>query len=94
MTDNQLKMAFSILNYSLGVFIAIMSLKLFTKKGLTAPIYITAAIVVVGPIENLLMRIVKPEDRWLVDQLTSVAFLIFLLLAVLESGKSLMYRPQ
>ena len=87
MTNKQIKMAFTILNYALGISIAIISLKLFAKKGLIAPIYITAAIIVVGPIENLLMKIVKPEDQWLVDQITSVMFLIFLLLAVLESAK-------
>lgn len=88
MTNEQLKTAFTLLNYILGIFIAIISLKLYVKKGLVAPIYITAAIVVVGPIENLLMRIVKPEDRWIVDQLTSIAFLFFLLLAVMELDKA------
>lgn len=87
MTNEQLKSVFVILNYTLGILITIISLRLLTKKGFLAPIYITAAIITVGPIENLLMKIVKPEDRWIVDQITSIVFLIFLLFAVLESAK-------
>jgi hypothetical protein len=87
MSRAQLRTFFTLLNYALGISIGITSIKLFTKKSLIAPIYITLAIIVVGPIENLLMRLVKPEDQWIVDQLTSVMFLILLLLAVLELGK-------
>ena len=76
MTNEQLKSVFVILNYTLGILITIISLRLLTKKGFLAPIYITAAIITVGPIENLLMKIVKPEDRWIVDQITSIVFYI------------------
>lgn len=87
MSRAQLRSFFTLLNYALGISIGITSIKLFTRKSLIAPIYITLAIIVVGPIENLLMRLVKPEDRWIVDQITSVMFLILLLLAVLELSK-------
>jgi hypothetical protein len=42
---------------------------------------------VAGPIENMLMQMVSREDRWIIDQITSVIFLFFLLLAVLELSK-------
>jgi len=84
MSNAQLKTVFTLLNYIIGIIITIISIKLFVKEKLIAPIYITAAIVVVGPIENLLMQVVRPEERWIIDQITSVIFLIFLLLAVLE----------
>jgi len=87
MTNSQLKTALTLLNYTLGAVITVTSISLFAERGLVAPLYITAAILIVGPIENLLMGVVKPEDRWIVDQLTSVAFLILLLLAVLELSK-------
>lgn len=84
MSNAQLKTAFNLLNYALGIFISVISIALFANKKLLAPLYITAAIVVVGPIENLLLGMVRPEERWIIDQITSVIFLIFLLLAVLE----------
>jgi len=84
MSQGQLKNFFVLLNYILGILIAIISIKLFANRGLVAPLYITAAIIIAGPVENLLMQMVRPEERWLVDQITSVAFLIFLLLAVLK----------
>ncbi|HHX22758.1 MAG TPA: hypothetical protein GX723_01850 [Thermoanaerobacterales bacterium] len=87
MSNGQLKNVFVFLNYALGILIALISLSLFAKKGYVAPIYITVAIVIVGPIENLLMKMVSPKDRWIVDQITSILFLIFLLLAVLEFAK-------
>jgi len=87
MSNAELKTVFTLLNYALGLIITIISIKLFTRRGLTVPLYITAAILVAGPIENLLMRLVKPEERWIVDQITSILFLIFLLLAILDSSK-------
>ncbi len=88
MSKEQLKTIFVLLNYTLGIIIAAVSIMLFAKRELVAPLYITAAIVVVGPIENLLMAMVRQEERWIIDQITSVIFLIFLLLAVLEFTKT------
>lgn len=88
MLKEQLKTIFVLLNYTLGIIIAAVSIMLFAKRELVAPLYITAAIVVVGPIENLLMAMVRQEERWIIDQITSVIFLIFLLLAVLEFTKT------
>ena len=86
MSNGQLKNVF-VFKLCLRHLIALISLSLFAKKGYVAPIYITVAIVIVGPIENLLMKMVSPKDRWIVDQITSILFLIFLLLAVLEFAK-------
>ena len=77
MTDAQLKTVFTLLNYTIGLFITVISVKLYARKGLLAPLYITTAIVVAGPIENMLMQMVSREDRWIIDQITSVIFCSF-----------------
>jgi len=84
MSDEQLKTLLNLLNYTLGIIISLFSIKLYTKRELTAPLYITCAIIVAGPIENLLMSMVSPKEWWIVDGITSILFLIFLLLAVLD----------
>ncbi|WP_422446395.1 hypothetical protein [Thermoanaerobacterium sp. DL9XJH110] len=85
--EKELRSVLTAFNYLLGIAITVFSVEFFLKKGAVAPLYITAAIIIAGPLEDFLVSVVKPEQRWLVDQLTSVGFMIFLLLAVLESAK-------
>lgn len=87
MAKDNLRPIFVFMNYFIGFVIGIVALQLFFQKGSRAPLYIIIAIIIAGPVEEILMRMVKPEDRWLVDQITSILFLIFLLLATLESAK-------
>lgn len=87
MKENKLRLSFLIINYILGILIAVSSIKTFCEKRVFAPLFITAAIIVGGPLEDFLMKQVKPEQQWIIDQLTSIGFLVFLLLAVLELSK-------
>jgi hypothetical protein len=80
----------------LGIFIVLLSFALYIKKRAKAPVYITFAIFTAGPLEDILMDFVKsrngltPKEKEkyliLIDQITSLGFLIFLMLAVMESA--------
>lgn len=87
MQKNELKSLLTFGNYFLGVLIFIFSLGFFIKNKALAPLFISAAIIIVGPVENILMKKVSPQDQWIVDQLTSIGMLIFLLLAELQCQK-------
>lgn len=96
MEDLNLKIMLKLLNYLLGTFIIVLSFYLFYKKSNITPLYIALAIITAGPLEDILVRVIKstkniPPDKkreylMLVDQLTSVGFLIFLLLAIITSS--------
>jgi hypothetical protein len=85
----------SLLNYAVGVLIGYVSLSFYFKYKSVAPLYITLAIIIGGPLEDILVQFVKSLDGvphqkkkeylTMVDQFTSLGFLLFLLLAVLEA---------
>lgn len=85
--DIELGHAIGFMNIALGTAIIIISLDSYFKSKTLVPVYIMSAIIIAGPLEDILMKLVKPEDRWIVDQITSIGFLIFLLLAVIESAE-------
>jgi hypothetical protein len=85
--DRNLRTTLGFLNIVLGVTIAVVSFDLYFKKKTLVPVYITTAVFIAGPLEDILMRLISPENHWIVDQITSLGFLIFLLLAVIESAK-------
>jgi len=96
MDDKDLKNSLKLLNYILGAIIALFSFYLYYKKRNTVPVLITLAIIVAGPLEDIMYQIImykknippekKKEYFMLVDQLTSAGFLIFLLLAIITSS--------
>lgn len=92
-----LKFLFFLSNYILGAVLVFLSLKFFYSKKSVAPLYISFAVIIAGPLEDMLVDFVNslpnipPNKRktylWLVDQVTSLGFLIFLIIAVIESSK-------
>lgn len=87
MQESELRSLLTFTNYALGTLIIIFSISFFLKNKALTPLFISIAILIVGPCENLLMKKAAPEDRWVIDQLTSIGMLAFLLLATLHSGK-------
>ncbi|MDI3481221.1 MAG: hypothetical protein PWQ97_876 [Tepidanaerobacteraceae bacterium] len=85
MENNELKTLLTLANYFLGALIFIFSIGFYFKNKSLAPLFILLAIIVVGPVENLLMKMAPPKDRWKVDQLTSLGMLVLLLTAVFQS---------
>lgn len=96
MDNMQFEKSLVVLNYLLGLSIFSLSLYLYYSKKNVVPLYITLAVIIAGPLEDLLVLLVEsskglsPDKKkklvCLVDQLTSLGFLIFLLLAVIESS--------
>ncbi len=96
MRDLDLEGGLKFLNYVLGTVIVLLSLFLYLKKGSRVPAYITLAIITAGPLEDVLTAMIKHDQNLsskkkkkyltLVDQLTSIGFLTFLLLAILASA--------
>ncbi len=74
-----------------GIFLIAVGLWAYFAKGAVVPLLIVIALVVVGPVEDILkqrLRLpgVDPEmTKTLVDQATSLGFIILLLAAVLVS---------
>jgi len=71
-----------LMNFGMGVLTILYSFSLFFGKKSLTSLYIAAAIITAGPIEDLLMRRVSPKYRPVIDQLTSLGFLVFLFLAL------------
>lgn len=87
MEKEKLKSLLTLANYFVGALIFIFSTCFLIKNKTLAPFVIFLSIILVGPVENLLMKMVAPEDRWEVDQLTSLGMLVLLLTAILQSQK-------
>jgi hypothetical protein len=83
----KLRSLFALMNYSLGAILILLCFKAYAKTKSSAPLYIASAVILVGPIENLLNSKVEPGKQWIVDQVTSIGFLVFLILAVLSLSK-------
>ena len=81
-----------LLNYFVGIVVVFSALYLYFTEKLLIPLYIALSIIIAGPVESLLNAFIKNnlfiterEKKLylsLVDNLTSLAFLIFLGLAV------------
>jgi len=84
--DN-LKSMLYLTNFFLGALIFILSIFYLIKNKSVVPYLISFGILLVGPVEDALMKMVAPDDRWIIDQLTSIGMLIFLLSAVVQSQK-------
>lgn len=87
MKKDELKSLLTLTNYFFGALIFIFSIFYLFKNKSVIPYLISFSIIVVGPVEDLLMNMVAPDNRWVVDQLTSIGMLIFLLTAVVQSQK-------
>ncbi|TYO97953.1 hypothetical protein [Desulfallas thermosapovorans] len=91
--------ACTVLNYLLGSTVVVTALCNYLKKGKIVPLYIALAIIIAGPLEALLVNYVKQspaispvdEEHYvkMVDNITSIVFLILLGLAVKESDKDI-----
>ena len=87
---------FSVLNYLLGTVIVVSSFNISLTKDKKIPIYIAQAIIIAGPLEDLLIAYIKrspklpPSDKEhyadIVNNTTSLAFLVLLGLAVLKTA--------
>jgi hypothetical protein len=84
----------SLVNYALGISIGGVAILEYKKHRNITPLLIILAVVIAGPLEDLLVRVIeekpipdkkKEKGIMLVDQLTSLGFMLFLLLAALDS---------
>lgn len=88
---------YTALNYLLGIAVVIPALFVYFTKARKIPLYIALAIITAGPLEDLwianikksslLSPVEKEQYTKIVDNITSMAFLVFLGLAVKESAK-------
>ena len=95
MNETHIPLPLFIINYILGILLVIISFSRYIKKKARAPLYISSAVVLAGPLEDILVDMVNTDPHIppitkkqyiiLIDQLTSMGFLLFLILAVLES---------
>jgi len=84
------------LNYLLGTTLVVSSLYIYLTRSKTIPLYISLAIIIAGPLEDALIGYIEkspnlsPGDKEqfqnIVDNITSLTFLIFLGIAVLETA--------
>ncbi len=82
-------------NYILGISLVILSFSRYIRKKVRAPLYISSAVILAGPLEDILVDMVnsdpyippfiKKKYVVLIDQFTSMGFLMFLILAIWES---------
>lgn len=84
----------SLINYALGFATGAVAITEYKHNRNETPLLIILAIVIAGPLEDFLVRIIqnkpipshkKERGIQLVDQLTSIGFMLFLLLAALNS---------
>jgi len=80
----KLRNIFTAANYALGALLIELCFMSYVRIRKPGPIYIASAVIVAGPVEDLLNEMVDPDKRWIVDQVTSIGFLVFLILAVLS----------
>lgn len=83
------------LNYFVGTAVVASSFNFYFTKNETIPLYIALAIIIAGPLEDFLITYIErspslsPADKEqyakIVDNTTSLAFLILLGLAVLKA---------
>jgi|Deesub1362A_J573_1020465.scaffolds.fasta_scaffold03814_3 hypothetical protein len=95
MEDLNVKFSLFLMNYALGIAIVGFTIYGLSTKETKIPLYITAAIITAGPLESILCYIVKRSDKIppykkedyliLIDYITSLVFMVFLLLVVIES---------
>jgi len=87
--------AFKALNYLLGTTVVVNALYIYITENKTIPLYIALAIITAGPLEDLLITYTKrspslsPGNKEqyakIIDNVTSIAFLVLLGFAVLET---------
>lgn len=87
------------LNYLLGTSVIASSIYFYIAENKTAPLYISMAIIVAGPLEDFLKFFVErspstsPDNKKiyinLIDKITSLAFLLLLGLAILKDVNNL-----
>jgi len=85
----ELRSIFTAINYSLGALLILLCLNSYFKNGKTSPLHIASAVILAGPVEDLLNNLVPAHQRWIVDQLTSIGFLLFLILAVVSMNREI-----
>lgn len=86
--------AFNLFNYLLGTIVVVNGLYVYSTTGKILPLYVALAIIIAGPLEDLLIAFVQnspalsPADKKkyasIVDNATSLAFLLLLGLAILS----------
>lgn len=84
-----------ILNYSFGTAVVVSSLYFYFTQNKTVPLYIALSIIIAGPLEDYLISYIqnspsilpgnKERYKKIVDNTTSLAFLILLGAAVSEA---------
>ncbi|ADL08804.1 hypothetical protein [Thermosediminibacter oceani] len=84
MKTEDLLVLLRLMNFGMGALTVLYSFCLFFKNKSLSPLFIALAIITAGPLEDLLMRRVSPKYWPVIDQLTSLGFLVFLFLAVLS----------
>ncbi len=80
---------FKLLNYLLGTTVVVSAFIIYIIKKETIPLYVALAIIIAGPLEDLLYAYIGNKEQYkkIIDNTTSLAFLILLGLVVLESNK-------
>jgi len=80
-----------ILNYIFGAALILIGIGAFILSRASVPFLIALALIIVGPVEDLLERYFKlprveqKQTKTLIDQSTSLAFILLLLWAMLIS---------
>ena len=87
---------FRVLNYLLGTTIVVSAFNIYLTKNKKIPLYIALAIMIAGPLEDLLIAYIKMSQKLpsgdkehyadIVNNTTSLAFLVLLGLAVLKTA--------
>lgn len=87
---------FKLLNYILGTTVVVSAFYIYLTTNELIPLYIALAIIIAGPLEDLLIAYIKrspvlsPGDKEqyakIVDNTTSLVFLVFLGLVVLKGS--------
>ncbi len=84
----------SLINYALGISIGAVAVTEYKSHRNITPLLIILAVIIAGPLEDFLVEVIekkpipapsKERGIQLVDQLTSMGFLLFLLLAALNA---------
>lgn len=88
---NTVILVLRVLNYIIGAALLIIGIGAFILNGAVVPFLIALALIAVGPVEDLLNRYLKlpgvdpAQTKTLIDQSTSLTFIVLLIAAMLVS---------